>query len=77
MPYIDIRVEFDEEIEDFGNERFVSHGPKSVRQLNTDLAEGQTKAIAEAAFQSDLYTIGVSNAMLAALGGVESEEFDY
>ena len=69
MAYIDVRIEFSEEIENFGDETYTDYRPVKVFTVGTDIPEGDLVGIAESAFQSDLYTVGVANAMLSALDG--------
>lgn len=72
MPYIDLRVEFEEEVEDFGDGDTLSYfTPVSVRSIGSDISESDRSAIGESAGQSDQYTVNVSNAMLSALGDDE------
>lgn len=69
MPYIDLRVEFEEEVEDFGDGDALSYfTPMSVRTVSSDISESDRSAIGEFAGQSDRYTVDVANAMLSALG---------
>lgn len=70
MPFIDVRIEFDEEIEEFGEgESYKHYSPVSAVVVKTDLEPGDLGSIAEAAGQSDIYTVGLSNAVLRCLDG--------
>ena len=61
MPYINIRVEFEEE-----NNHYE---PSVVSFRGSDIPEEFLEGIADSAFQSDVYTFCVANAVLEALGG--------
>lgn len=75
MAYIDIRVEFDTEEETFdGEESYTYYSPRSVRKMGSDIPEGNRIDIAESAFQSDVYTVGVANAVLSALGSDDEQD---
>ena len=68
--YIDIRIWFDEE-QDWDDE--VWYFPSSAAFLDSDIPDEFISNIAESAGQSDKYTVGVTNAVLNALGGGEYE----
>lgn len=73
MPHIDIRLEFDEEIEDFGDgETYTHYSLSGLKSLGTDLPEGAQESIAESFGQSDMYWIGFANSALLIIGGEES-----
>lgn len=64
MAYIDIRVHFDSYDED----DYTFYDPESLEVIDSDISDGDRDGIAEAAGQSDTYTVDVSNAFLLALG---------
>lgn len=64
MAYIDVRVHFDS----YEEEGYTSYDPKSVEVIDSDIPNEGRDGIAEAAGQSDIYTVNVSNAFLYALG---------
>lgn len=68
MAYIDLRIEFEEEEEDF-DPPYTHYEAIRVTPLGSDIPEGGLQAIAEAAFQTDFYTVEVANALLSALDG--------
>lgn len=69
MSYIDVRIEFSEEVEDFGNDETYTHyNPENVYVVSSDISDEDRRTIAESAGQSDQYTIGVANAVLSSLG---------
>lgn len=77
MAYIDVRVEFDTEEEDFGDgEVLTMYSPRSVRMVGSDIPADDRSGVAESAFQSDVYTVGVSNAMLSALGSDDVQDVE-
>lgn len=67
--FIDVRVYFDTEVEvwEEDDETYVHRTPVSCQVVNTNIDDNGLEAIAEAAHQSDLYTVGVTNAFLDAL----------
>lgn len=64
MAYIDVRVHFDSCDED----DYTYYEPKYVEVIDSDISDEDRDGIAEAAGQSDTYTVDVSNAFLYALG---------
>ena len=69
MKYVDIRVWFKEEVEDWDDESYVHLDACKVEPVGSNFDPGQGYQVAEAAGQSDFYQIAVSNAFLAALDG--------
>lgn len=65
LDYIDIRVSFARSEED----EEVYYWPVSVEFVESSILSDHCEQIAEAAFQSEVYTVGVTNATLSALGG--------
>lgn len=64
MAYIDVRVHFDSYEED----DYTFYDPESIEVIDSDISVEDRSGIAEAAGQSDIYTVDVSNAFLYALG---------
>ena len=69
MKYVDIRVWFKEEVEEWDDESYVHLDACKVEPVGNNFDPGQGYQVAEAAGQSDFYQIAVSNAFLAALDG--------
>lgn len=67
MAYIDVRIEL--EGDDFDEEVF--YKPVSAKVVKTDIPLETLPAIAEAAGQSDRWQVGVSNAVLSCLDGLD------
>ena len=76
MKYVDIRVWFNEEVEDGDDESYVHLDACKVEPIGNNFEEGQGYTVAEAAGQSDFYQVAVANAMLLALDGKTVTEFD-
>lgn len=72
MAYIDLRIEFSEE--HYPDEEYTDYRPVKVYCSGTDIPSEALESIAESAFQSDHYTVDVSNALLSALDGVAVTE---
>lgn len=64
MAYIDVRVHFDSYEED----DYTGYEPESLEVIDSDISDGDRDGIAEAAGQSDIFTVNVSNAFLHVLG---------
>ena len=64
MAYIDVRVHFDSYEED----DYTGYEPKSLEVIDSDISDEDRDGIAEAAGQSDIYTVNVSNTFLYTLG---------
>ena len=69
MPYINIQIEFEEEVEDWDDNPYIHYTPISAEFIGSDIPPEGLEQIAEASGQSDRYQVGVANAMMAALGG--------
>lgn len=76
MKYVDIRVWFKEEVEDWDDESYVHLDACKVEPVGNNFEEGQGYTVAEVAGQSDFYQVVVTNAMLLALDGKTVTEFD-
>ena len=64
MAHIDIRIELDESEED----GYVYYNVSAVRRISTDLTDSELDSVAESAHQTDLWQIGVSNAIFSIFG---------
>lgn len=76
MKYVDIRVWFKEEVEEWDGESYVHLDACKVEPVGNNFEEGQGYTVAEVAGQSDFYQVAVANAMLLALDGKTVTEFD-
>lgn len=73
MKYVDIRVTFEEEKEDFGDGDIYTYlTPTKVEAVGNNFDFGQGEDVSETAGQSDFYQIDVSNAFLWCLDGTSS-----
>lgn len=69
--YIDLRIEFDSEHDQVFEETFYT--PSKVYLLSTNLSKETLLYLGESAFQSNIYTVDVADALLAAIGGEYTE----
>lgn len=77
MSYIDVRIEFSEEVEDFGDgEKYTHYNPEKVYVVSSDISDEERYGIGESAAQSDRYTVGVANAVLSALGDTSEHDVE-
>ena len=69
MPYINIQIEFKEEVEEWDGSSYTHYTPISAEFMDSDIPSEGLEQIAEASGQSDLYQVGVANAMMYVLDG--------
>lgn len=73
--YVDLRIVFNKTVErfDYGGSFEYSSDlePVLIKHVGSSLSKDELDQIAESAFQSDRYTVEVSNGVLQALGGGE------
>lgn len=69
MPYIDLRIEFSEKLEEYGDDFYSSYTPVRVVPIGSDIAEDKLDGIAEEGGQTDFYQVDLCNALLSALDG--------
>ena len=77
MAYVLLKLSFDEESEDLGEESSTSYIPTSVEAVESDLSEEALRHLGEAAFQSDRFTVGLANACLGALGTTKVQRVSF
>ena len=74
MAYIDLRLFFEIDREKWEDEEYIHYTPTHVKFVDSyNVTEAGLDSIAESSGQSDLYTVGVSNALMNSLGGGSSD----